>query len=273
MWLLVAVTLMARGQQLLVLQVAATVVPLLVVAEALLLPHPPAVDTARHRRSALWGQVAFLGAIILLTGLSGMNFHGVAPQGWDHIPLWTPLEQALEEVGGRWFGNDNWVRNQVLYTVLPGSVLLLCGVRPAELGLRNGYRSWAATAPYLLVLGVLAVVKCALGDTRIIYLLPIAALDNLLQNGLTEEFLFRGALQSRLALLIDEGWSVVLSSLLFGAWHLGLTPGMLGGDYLAGLAMSIVSQATIGLIFGLIAMRTRSLIAPTVAHIAVNLLG
>lgn len=275
-WMLAAVTLATRGHYRLVVQIALNLIPVLPVAAALLLwtaPNPPEGDAPRHSRPALWGQVIFLGAIILLTGLGAMHFHGVAPAGWEYIPLWTPLENALERAGGLLFGNDNWVRNPVLYMAIPGAVLLRWGVRPAELGMRRGYRSLAAAAPYLLVLGCLAIVKITRGEFRIVYLLPLAMLDNLLQNGLMEEFLFRGALQSRLGMLIGDGWSVIVSSLVFGAWHLGLTTGMLGGDYLAGLAMSIMSQATLGLLFGLIAMRTRSLIAPTVAHITVNLLG
>ncbi|MEW8977974.1 MAG: CPBP family intramembrane glutamic endopeptidase [Symbiobacterium sp.] len=276
LWLLAAATLALRGYTGLLLQIAVTVGLLTLITTLLLrwlAPNPPEVDAPRHGRTALWGQVAFILAFVLLTGLSALSFHNVAPAGWERIPLWTPLEQALELAGGRLFGNDNWVRNPVLYMVLPGAVLLLCRVRPAELGLRKGYRSWAVAAPFLLVVGALAAVKAALGDTGVLYLLPLAVLDNFLQNGFMEEFLFRGALQTRLAPLIGEGWSLVISSLLFGVWHLGATTAMLGGDYLAGLAMSIASQGTIGLVFGMIAMRTRSLIAPTVAHITINLLG
>ncbi len=275
-WLAAAATLVVRGHALVFLQVAVTLGLLFVFATALLLwlaPHPPQADAPRHRRSALWAQVAFLLLIIVLTGLRGMSFHGVAPAGWEHIPLWTPFVDALDRAGGRLFGNDNWVANPVLYMVLPGAVLLLCRVRPVELGLRQGYRSWAVAAPYLLSLGVLALVVSAMGDARAALLLPLAALDNFLQNGFMEEFLFRGAVQTRLAPLIGEGWSLVLSSLAFGAWHLGATTAMLGGDCVAGLALSIVSQGALGLLLGLLFMRTRSLIAPAVAHITINLWG
>lgn len=276
LWLLAAATLALRGFTDLLLQVAITVGALLVITWLLLrwlAPDPPEADAPRHSRWALWGQAALILAFILLTGLSAMSFHKVAPTGWEHIPLWTPVEQVLELAGGLLFGNDNWVRNPCLYMIFPGAVLALCGVGAAELGLTKGYRSWAVAAPFLLVMGALAGVKAALGDIGTLYVLPFAILDNFLQNGFMEEFLFRGALQTRLSPLIGEGWSLVISSLLFGVWHLGATTAMLGGDYLAGLAMSIASQGAIGLVFGMIAVRTRSLIAPTAAHITINLLG
>lgn len=39
---------------------------------------------------------------------------------------------------------------------------------------------------------------------------------------LEEEFLFRGALQTRLRWLRGPGWALVIQALVFGAWHLGL---------------------------------------------------
>ncbi|MBP2017814.1 membrane protease YdiL (CAAX protease family) [Symbiobacterium terraclitae] len=97
-------------------------------------------------------------------------------------------------------------------------------------------------------------------------------MDLFLQNGFSEEFLFRGALQTRLSQLLGDGWGLVLASLVFGIVHLGLNTKSLGGDYLAGLAASVVFQATSGLLFGLTFMRTRSLIAPTEVHIVRNMM-
>lgn len=210
---------------------------------------------------------------ILLNGLSVMRFHRVAPDPLEHIPLWTDLDLWPQRMGRRLFNNPGWVRNPVLYFLFPGAVLLLCRVRPAELGLRRGYRSWVAAAPYLLFAGVATAVHIAMGDTRVYTVLPRTLLSHFLQNGFTEEFLFRGALQTRLAQLIGDGWSLVVSSLVFGAVHWGSTTRMTGGDYLAGLAVTVVLQACSGLVFGLMFMRTRSLIAPTVAHITLNMIG
>ncbi|MFN8513870.1 MAG: CPBP family intramembrane glutamic endopeptidase [Thermomicrobiales bacterium] len=95
-----------------------------------------------------------------------------------------------------------------------------------------------------------------------------------MNNGFFEEFLFRGALQTRLRALGGPGWALVIQALVFGAWHLGL--GYTNTDHaglLPALASTIVYQATLGLAFGVIFERTRNLLAPSVAHILVNSLG
>lgn len=146
---------------------------------------------------------------------------------------------------------------------------MLLGARPAELRLSWGYRSWAAAAPYLLLGGAMAAVRIATGGLSMSYHLPRVLVFS--RNGFTEEFLFRGALQTRLASLMGDGWGLVLSSLTFGVLHVGAAAALLGGDFLVGLALCVASHAPAGLLFGLTALRTRSLIAPTVAHIALNL--
>ncbi|MBP2017815.1 membrane protease YdiL (CAAX protease family) [Symbiobacterium terraclitae] len=115
----------------------------------------------------------------------------------------------------------------------------------------------------------MAEVRIALGGISLSYHLPRVLVFAL--NGFTEEFLFRGALQTRLALLTGDGWGLVLTSLIFGVMHVGAAAALLGGDFLAGMALCVASHAPAGLLFGLTALRTRSLISPTVAHIALNL--
>lgn len=276
LWLLAAAVEAWRGPDGLLLQVTISLALLFTIATGLLLfltPDPPPADSPRQSRGMLWLQVAILFVLILLTGWSGMRFHQVTPGWLESIPIWSPLEAALERAGGRLLGHDNYLRNPVLYVVIPGLILLLMGVRTAELGLRKGYRTWAVVRPYIVVLAVVALINTLMGQPEYLFLMPRRIISHFLQNGFMEEFLFRGALMSRLTPLIGEGWSVVLSSLLFGVWHLGTDTAMLGGDYMAGLAFSIVSQAALGMVFGLIAVRTRSLVAPTVAHITVNMLG
>lgn len=276
LWLLAAVALALRGHSNLLPQIAFPLVMLNIIPILLLLrqtPHSPEAEAPRNRRVALWCQVAFITAIIVLAMLGAMSHYGIIPAGSPRVPLWTPVEQALMQVGERLFGLKGAVRNPVLHVLLPGAVLLLCGVRPAEMGLRRGYRSWAVSVPYLILLGFAVGLPLLVGDTSGIYLAPQMMLRNLVMNGFTEEFLFRGALQSRLTALVGEGWGLVLSALVFGVSHLGPMTAMVGGDWLAGLAVCIAGQAPAGLLFGLLAIRTRSLIAPTVAHVVLNLFG
>jgi len=98
-------------------------------------------------------------------------------------------------------------------------------------------------------------------------------IGNALQNGFFEEFLFRGALQSRLSTVIAPGWALVVQALLFGLWHVEANLRMFSGDWLGALAWCIVLQAVMGLFFGLLLQQTRSLIAPAVAHVISNAIG
>jgi membrane protease YdiL (CAAX protease family) len=83
--------------------------------------------------------------------------------------------------------------------------------------------------------------------------------------------LSRGALQTRLQMLIGPIWGIVLASLLFGVWHLGLGFITTGKDSIAeGLASTIVVQGTMGLCFGVIYYRTRNLLACSVVHVMHN---
>ncbi len=226
------------------------------------------LQTGRRR---IWIQVAVIGAFIALIGWNGLVFHGVA--GVGPVPGWGELTRALGSAGDRLFGNGNYLANPVAYVVLPLIVLLLLGARPRELGFGKGHRVgrvillWAAipvgTLAVAIATGQLSVERVA---NRLV--------SNGMQNGFWEEFLFRGALQTRLRLLLTPEWAIVIQALVFGAWHLGLGYANTGhSGFLPALASTIVHQAAIGLAFGIVFERTRNLLAPTVAHILANSMG
>jgi len=96
---------------------------------------------------------------------------------------------------------------------------------------------------------------------------------HLLQNGFGEEFLYRGALQTRLRALLSPSWAIVIQALLFGIWHFGANVGSKGiTGTTAVIAFSVLVQATAGLVFGIIFQRTRNLLACSVIHVVVNCL-
>jgi membrane protease YdiL (CAAX protease family) len=176
-------------------------------------------------------------------------------------------------LGDQWFGNGNLVANPVTYVVLPLLVLLAAGARLSTLGFARGHR-----------VGRVLILWCAIpalffGNALLTGLLApgrLAALlvSNFLSNGLSEEFLFRGALQTRLRRFWGPGWALVAQALVFGAWHLGLGFTATGhSGWLPALASTIVYQAVLGLAFGVVYERTRNLVAPTIVHILVNSLG
>jgi membrane protease YdiL (CAAX protease family) len=209
---------------------------------------------------------------VLLTAWRGLSFHRVLPADAS-IPLWSPLVDAVQRLGDRWFGNGNYLANPVLYAALPFSVLLLAGARPSSLGFGRGHRVgrvlllWCALPAVFFAHVLLSGQLTATG-------LAGRFLSHSLNNGFFEEFLFRGALQTRLRRLWGPGWALVLQALVFGAWHLGLgftDTGHTG--VLPALASTLVHQAVVGLGFGVIFERTRNLLAPSVVHVVANSLG
>ena len=125
-------------------------------------------------------------------------------------------------------------------------------------------------APSLIIFFVYVVLSGQLSLGR----LAGRVLSNSLNNGFFEEFLFRGALQTRLRRLAGPGWALVLQALIFGPWHLGLGFTDTGhAGWLPALASTLVHQAVVGLGFGVIFERTRNLLAPSVVHVVANSLG
>jgi membrane protease YdiL (CAAX protease family) len=218
-----------------------------------------------------WIQVAVIGALIVLTAWNGLVFHRVP--GVGPVPVWSDLTRALGAVGDGLFGNGNYVANPVTYLVLPLILLLLLGARPRDLGFGKGHRVgrvillWLAIPVAFLAF---AVVTGQLTAARVVNRL----VSNVMQNGIWEEFLLRGALQTRLRGLLTPEWAIVIQALVFGGWHLGLGyTNTAGAGLLPALASTLVHQATIGLAFGIVFERTRNLLAPTVAHVLANSTG
>ena len=87
----------------------------------------------------LWLQVGLILLFVVLTAWRGLAFHrAIGPDAT--LPFWTPLVDALQRLGDRWFSNGNYVANPVTYAVLPLAVLLLAGARFRALGFGSGHR-------------------------------------------------------------------------------------------------------------------------------------
>lgn len=105
---------------------------------------------------------------------------------------------------------------------------------------------------------------------------PLAFVAMAIEAGLTEEFLFRVLLQTRLAAwLRSETAAIMLMSLLFGLAHAPgyvlrsahLMEGMSGApDPLTAAAYSIVVVSPIGLMFGVLWARTRNFALVVLVH-------
>lgn len=230
-------------------------------------PMPPEPEPRPLSSRRLWLQFAVLAAVILITGFAA-----------DRLPVWADMVAALRGAGeavltAEWFGGPgNAVANPVQYFVIPLLLLLALGARPGELGLGRGHRAWRVALLWLVVPGLLLLWPAASGA------LPAQAfvrrlISNFFQNGFFEEFLFRGALQTRLRYLLTAPWALAVQALLFGLWHLRGNTADFGGNVLGGVAWCIVSQGVIGLALGYVFHRTRNLVAPTVAHVMLNVMG
>ncbi len=90
---------------------------------------------------------------------------------------------------------------------------------------------------------------------------------------LVEELAFRGVLHGLLRRRLDVRPALLVGAALFGLWH--LTPTLTGaldaGDPALGVTVGTVAATTVaGIGFGWLRVRSGSLLAPILAHIATN---
>ena len=233
-------------------------------------PMPPEAPPEVSTRTAIGLQ---MGVILLVVGITAFN--AVDP---TRIPLWSQMVAWLQTLGERtlpveWVGGPgNAVANPVQYFVIPLLLLLALGARLRSLGFARGHRSWRVCALWAALPALTWLVLLAAGQLPPMTLVR-RLLGNSLQNGFFEEFLFRGALYTRLKHLLPGDWALVGQALVFGIWHIGGNTRLMDGNLLAGLAACLVSQAVFGLAAGILFQRTRNLLAPSVMHVLMNTFG
>jgi membrane protease YdiL (CAAX protease family) len=229
--------------------------------------------TARGR---LWLQTGAVLTFVVITGYTALAFHGVISERQTFVPLWSPLIEWVGEVGYRLLSGipaigspDLSLSNPVGYFVLPLLILLLLGARLDELGFRRGHRTGPVLLLWCSIPLALWIFQLA-GGALAVPQLGRRLLNHALQNGFFEEFLFRGALQTRLARLFAPSWALVFQAWVFGLWHLGLNLHTMNGDLLGGVALGVLSHSVMGLAYGIVFYRTRNLAACSILHIVLN---
>lgn len=217
-------------------------------------------------RKRLWWQVTILLIIIAFVTYRDVVFN---MPGTPHVPLLYPLASWTINFLGP--GNDfaNWIAVPVLLFAIPLIVLLLLGARWSEIGLGRGYHVLRVTLLWC-ILPIIGLALFPMLGIASFGQIGIQIANNFFQNGFFEEFLFRGALMTRLCRLLRTDWGLVLSALVFGLFHIGLQTQSLGGDWLAGAASTIVQQAVLGLGMAIILVRTRNLLASSVFHVILD---
>lgn len=178
-----------------------------------------------------------------------------------------------------------------VHIALPAILLVLLGAKLGpitQLGL-SGRTFWRT----LIVLGfIILALVCVITPSlkqissippafeTMIWAVPLGYIWITLEAGACEEFLFRAVLQTRLTAWFNSAWAgVIVTSLIFGLAH---APGlfMRGGpgvdgwstDPLQVIAHTIAVLSPIGLTFGLIYARTKSLLLVILLHGLVDVL-
>ena len=220
---------------------------------------PPAVDKIEERKWRLWLSVALLVVVVF------------------RISYWSPgwtlpgVAEFLDLAGkaAQWIGLPySYGRNPTAYFVVPLLFLLpLTGIR--YLGFRRGHRTWGVIALWCTIPLIAVLVAIVTGSLTVGNYLN-SVVRNAMNNGPWEEFLWRGALQTRLVLLLGAPWGIVLTSLCFGVSHFNAQMQYSGGSLIVAIARTIIMQATLGLAFGIIYWRTRNLAACSICHVVFN---
>jgi membrane protease YdiL (CAAX protease family) len=160
------------------------------------------------------------------------------------------------------------------------------GRRNVSSGLRWGFGASGVVLLVLVAAVLLPATNGLLHDSRgdisggrLLYELVVSIL---VLTTIPEEFAFRGVLLGSALRLWGTGRALLVTSALFGLWHIEPTLHMMAHNRTVGRASdSVIGEVLFvlgavavtfvaGLLFSWLRLRSRSLIAPLVAHIATN---
>jgi membrane protease YdiL (CAAX protease family) len=204
------------------------------------------------------------------------------------LAAWNPVVNGV--LPAAWYVPAN--------LAVAGGLLALArvsGLTPSELGLGRGAAPGGVRLGLLLaaVVAVAIALALALPATRGLFAdrrlagiggsgLAYQALVRVpLGTVVLEELAFRGVLLALAARLVPTPAAVVLSSALFGLWHVLPAASALRANELAAaaparigaIAASVVVTAVVGVLFCALRLRSGSLLAPALVHVATNSLA
>jgi membrane protease YdiL (CAAX protease family) len=153
-------------------------------------------------------------------------------------------------------------------------------------GLRLGSRAAAAAAGGWLIIAVAPATRPVLRDKRIAGLTGREVAYQVLVRipvgtVLWEETAFRGVLQAALRRVLPGGAAIAVTSVAFGIWHIRPTIGALRAnelaagrrETLAAVAVAVAATTAGGAFLSLLRVRSGSLAAPVLLHLATNCAG
>lgn len=149
--------------------------------------------------------------------------------------------------------------------------------RDVGAGLRLGGMAFGLVAAVVLVAGFTGLVSddradVTFGDmlVRTLVVIPVATV-------LVEELAFRGVLHGLLQRVLPPGRTLVVGAVLFGLWHVfptwrggGVDAGGVEVDRALAAAGTFVATTAAGLAFVWLRVRSGSLVAPILLHVATN---
>ncbi|MFP5342384.1 MAG: CPBP family intramembrane glutamic endopeptidase [Candidatus Limnocylindria bacterium] len=153
----------------------------------------------------------------------------------------------------------------VLAMVLRASAASILLRLPARRWTRLAVLGFVVAGPVAIVVGpVLAAPFFGDVSYRLVPAALLPALVFALSNGVAEEVAYRGALLGWSARVVGAGPAVVGQAVVFGLAHSG-------ADVLGGAVPLMLAMGVGGLLAGIVALRTRSLLLPTAVHVGLDL--
>jgi membrane protease YdiL (CAAX protease family) len=215
--------------------------------------------------------------------------HQTSPRdGWIALSYfllyWTFLFLRQESESGHWL-TLVLIPIAIAFLSLPAGRRSL-GTALASLGLQRGNLrggiGWALAAGGLLTVfqvffgGQADAIQDLIRTGRAVWLFPMTFLLMMALAGFTEEVMFRGYLQTRVETLLDSRWwAVVVTSVLFGLYHLPyayMNPRWPShGDWGAAWIAAMGNGVPGGLVLGALYVVSRgNLLACVVLHSLIN---
>lgn len=204
------------------------------------------------------GETLFLLAIYLLA--MGIELTLLKP--------WFLMKRRFELITAFW----------VLYVAVPGIYFRLRGYRLSDLGITSAGLARSLGNAVIAALVVLPFLVSSSSSSAVFFggKLTVGQLIagtgaglvyGFLMAGFFEEFFFRALLQTRLACLVrSEADGMLISSVLFGLYHLPSRIIQTDGNWGHAFALTLSAQMVISPIYGLLWARSRNLALPVFVH-------
>jgi len=237
-----------------------------------LLPRPERTEEALVAASPArtWKWRLLVVTVFFFVPLIGGFAEGGA-SGGVFVPLLTPWFSTIIAMRMPWGGyKATDVYNFVSLALVPCLLLLALGLTPRQLGLgKSANRTWLASVLCLIVpIGMIgfALARGKLAIAGLLFLL----FHNLLSNGFSEEFFARGMIMSHLRARISTNWAIILQAILWALPHAGGTVVEEHFNPLLIVLNVLVLNVPMGIALGVMAVRSRSLLMPTLVHISLD---